>query len=193
MTTSQEAHHHFFFLMCSRWQQASLVHRHLFVFFLKCSKWWRASMVHCHLFVFFSSNVKDDDEPWSQGGFGFLAFLHFLVKVPTYKCSTPSGSFHGFVHRLEILRFVHVGCMHIELWLYVPLHVEHFFFHTKSMLLKGDFFGFWISIYWDLEARPMFETMLWADCTRKNNKLILMSKILYLQYVELHVNYHIQY
>jgi hypothetical protein len=67
------------------------------------------------------------------------------------------------------------------------------FFHTKSMLLKGDFFGFWISIYWDFEARPIFETMPWADCTRKNNELILMSKILYLQYVELHVNCHIQY
>ncbi len=66
---------------------------------------------HC----FFSSNVKDDNEPKSQGGFGFLAFLHFLVRIPTYKCSTPSGSFHGFIHCLEISRFVHVGCMHTEL------------------------------------------------------------------------------
>jgi hypothetical protein len=68
-----------------------------------------------------------------------------------------------------------------------------YFFHTKSMMLKGDFFGFWISIYWNFEARPMFETMLWVDYTRKNNKFILMSKTLYLQYVELHVNWHIQY
>jgi hypothetical protein len=67
------------------------------------------------------------------------------------------------------------------------------FFHTKSMLLKGDFFGFWLSIYWDFEAQPMFKTMLSIDCTRKDNKLILMSKTLYLQYVELHVNRHIQY
>jgi hypothetical protein len=70
---------------------------------------------------------------------------------------------------------------------------QTYFFHAKSMLLKGDFFGFWISIYWNFEARPMFETMLWTDCTIKNNKLILMSKILYLQHVELHVNCHIQY
>ncbi len=56
-----------------------------------------------------------------------LAFLHFLVRVPAYKCSTPSGSFHEFVHRLEILRFMHVGCMHIQPWLYVPFHVKHLF------------------------------------------------------------------
>jgi hypothetical protein len=66
-----------------------------------------------------------------------------------------------------------------------------YFFHTKSML--GDFFGFWISIYWKFEARPMFEIMPWATYTKYNNKLILMSKILFLQYVELHVNCHIQY
>jgi hypothetical protein len=48
------------------------------------------------------------------------------------------------------------------------------------MLLKSDFFGFWISIDWDFETRPMFETMLWIDCIRKDNKLMLMSKTLYL-------------
>ncbi len=54
------------------------------------------------------------------------------------------------------------------------------FFHNKYMLLKSDFFGFWISIDWDFETRPMFETMLWIDCIRKDNKLMLMSKTLYL-------------
>jgi hypothetical protein len=72
--------------------------------------------------------LQDDDEPGSQVGFGFLAFLHFLMKVSIYKCSILSGSLHGFVHCLEIPRFVHVGCMHTELWLYVPFHIEHFFF-----------------------------------------------------------------
>jgi hypothetical protein len=51
------------------------------------------------------------------------------------------------------------------------------FIHTKSMLLEGDFFGFWISIYWDFEARPMFETMPWTNCIRINNKLIWWSKL----------------
>jgi len=59
--------------------------------------------------------------------FWILAFLHFLVRVFAYKCSTPSGSLHGLVHHLEILRFMHVGCMHIQLRLYVPLHVKHIF------------------------------------------------------------------
>jgi len=43
---------------------------------------------------------------------------------------------------LKISKFMHVGCMHTQPRLYVPLHVKHLFFHTKSMLLKGDFFGF---------------------------------------------------
>ncbi len=30
---------------------------------------------------------------YGQGGFGFLAFLHFLVKVHVYKCFTPLGVF----------------------------------------------------------------------------------------------------
>jgi hypothetical protein len=34
----------------------------------------------------------------------------------------------------------------------------------------------------------MFETMLKVDCTRKDDKPMLMSKILYLQYVESHDN-----
>jgi len=50
------------------------------------------------------------------------------------------------------------------------------FVHTKSMLLKGDFLGFWISIDWNLEAWPMFETkcelivqykiLNWCQCTK---------------------------
>jgi len=49
---------------------------------------------------------------YGQGGFGFLAFLHFLMEVPVYRCSIPYGNLHGFVHHLEILKLVHVGCMH---------------------------------------------------------------------------------
>jgi len=56
---------------------------------------------------------------------GFLAFLHFLVGVPIYKSSTPLGSLHGFIHCLEISRLVHVGCMHTQPRLSVPLHVKH--------------------------------------------------------------------
>jgi hypothetical protein len=52
---------------------------------------------------------------YGQGGFGFLAFLHFLIEVPIYKCSTPLGSLHGFVHCLKFLRLVHVGCMHTQI------------------------------------------------------------------------------
>jgi len=158
--------------------------------YLRLKVWYNMRLKN--KFLITKVNNSTSYQIW-RGGFGFLAFLHFLVKVLAYKCSTPLGSLHGFIHHLKISRFVHVGCMHTKPQLYVSLHVKHIFFHTKSMLLKGDFFGFWISIYWDFEAWPMFEIMPWADCTRKNNKLILMSKTLYLQYVELHVNCHIQY
>jgi hypothetical protein len=67
--------------------------------------------------------------------FWILGIFTFLVKVPAYKCSIPLGSLHGFVHCLEILKFVHVGCMHTQPQLYVPLDVKHIFLHTKSMLL----------------------------------------------------------
>jgi hypothetical protein len=86
---------------------------------------------------------------WS--GFGFFTFLHFLVRVPTYKCSTPLENPCGFVHRLNFLRFMHVKRMHTTSIICAsPCRTS--FFHTKSMFLKGDFFGFWISIYWDFEA-----------------------------------------
>ncbi len=64
---------------------------------------------------------------YGQGGFEFLTFLHFLVRVPAYKCSTPSRSLHGFVHHLRIPKFVHVGCTHTQLQLYMPFHVKHIF------------------------------------------------------------------
>jgi hypothetical protein len=120
-----------------------------------------------------------------------LAFFHFLVKVFAYKCSTPLRSLHGFIHRhFEICA---CGTYAHSTLIICAFPCWTYFFHTKSMLLKGDFFGFWISIYWDFEAWPMFETTPWTNYTKKDNKLILMSKTLYLQYVELHVNCHIQY
>jgi hypothetical protein len=112
---------------------------------------------------------------YGQGGFGFLAFLHFLVGVFTYKCSTPLRSLHGFVHRFETC-----ACgmyAHSTLIICAP-PCQTSFLHTKSMLLKGDLLGFWTSIDWDFEAQPMFETMLWVDYTRKDGKLMLMSKML---------------
>ncbi len=44
---------------------------------------------------------------------------------------------------------------------------QTYFFHTKFMLLKGDLLGFSISIDWEFEAWPMFETMSWVECTKK--------------------------
>ncbi len=69
---------------------------------------------------------------YGRSGFGFLAFLHFLVGVPAYKCSTPFENLHGFIHYLEIPRFMHVGCMLIQFRLYVPLQVEHLFSTPSS-------------------------------------------------------------
>ncbi len=62
------------------------------------------------------------------------------------------------------------------------------FLHTKSMFLKGELLGFWISIDWNFETQPMFETMPWANYTRKDDKLMSMSKTLYFQYFQLQVN-----
>jgi hypothetical protein len=75
---------------------------------------------------------------YGQSDFGFLAFLHFLVRVPSYKCSIPSGSLHGFVHRLEILKFVHVGCMRINLDCMCP-SMSNFFFPHQVHVVKGWF------------------------------------------------------
>jgi len=77
---------------------------------------------------------------YGQGGFGLLAFLHFLVRVPTYECSIPLGSLHVFVHCLEIPKFVHVGCMHTQPWLY--LHVKHLFSTPSPCCWKVSSLGF---------------------------------------------------
>ncbi len=53
---------------------------------------------------------------------------HFAIcfwGVFAYKSSIPLENLHDFVHHLEILRFMHVACMCIQLQLYVPFNVEH--------------------------------------------------------------------
>ncbi len=69
-------------------------------------------------------------------------FYIFFVRVPTYKCSTSLRSLHGFVHHLEILKFVHVGCMHTQPWLYVPFNVEHFLFTPSPCCWNVTSLGF---------------------------------------------------
>ncbi len=59
--------------------------------------------------------------------FWILGIFTFSCEGTVYKCFTPSGSLHGFVHHLEIPKFVHVGCMHTQPRLYLPFHVEHLF------------------------------------------------------------------
>ncbi len=116
----------------------------------------------------------------------FYIFLweYSLISVPLH-----SGTFMAsfIIYKFQDLCMWDVCTFNPD---YMCPSMSNIFFHTKSMLLKGDFFRFWISIDWDFETRPMFETMPWADCTRKDGKLMLMSKTLYLQYVELHVNCH---
>ncbi len=91
---------------------------------LGCKLWYNMRLKNnFHIFKW----IIEHHTKYGRGGFGFLAFLHFLVRVPVYKCSIPSGSLHGFVHHLEIPRFVYVGCMHTQPWLYVPFNVEHLF------------------------------------------------------------------
>jgi len=71
-------------------------------------------------------NNKTSYQIWLRW-FWIFDILHFLVRVPIYKCSIPLGSLHGFVHCLEISRLMQVGCIHTQLRIYVPLHVEHRF------------------------------------------------------------------
>jgi hypothetical protein len=62
---------------------------------------------------------------YGQGDFEFMAFCHLLMGVLAYKYSIPLKNLHDFVHCLEILKPMHVACMHIQFQLYVPLDVEH--------------------------------------------------------------------
>jgi len=121
-----------------------------------------------------------------------LAFLYFLLRVPAYKCSTPLGSLHGFIHCLNFkIRACGMYAYSISMICAPPCWTC--FSHTKSMLLKGDFFEFWISLYWDFEAWPTFETMFSSNCTRKKNwywcpKLYIHNMLNYMLIIIFNIN-----
>jgi hypothetical protein len=99
----------------------------------------------------------------------------FSCGVPIYKCSAPSRIFHGFCSPFKNFKICACGIYaHLTSIIYAP-PCQTSFLHIKSMLLKVDFLGFWISIDWDFETWPMFQTMLWTDCIRKNGKLIVAT------------------
>jgi hypothetical protein len=81
-----------------------------------------------------------------------------LVGVLIYKCSIPLENLHGYVHHLKTSKFTHVGYRRIQLWLFVPFHIDQHLSTPSPCCWMGTFFRFWISINWKFGTRPIVET-----------------------------------
>jgi len=81
-----------------------------------------------------------------------------LLGVLIYKLLHSIGKFSRLHSPFKFFETRACGMYTCSTLIICALPCQTFFVQTKPMLLKGDLLGFWISIHWNFETWPMFET-----------------------------------